>query len=81
MPKICRIILHSLSMQGQIKRLVGDRGFGFIAPQDGSADLFFHSTELVDVQFESLREGDMVTFEVTQSDKGPKAVGVTRVNA
>jgi CspA family cold shock protein len=64
-------------MQGTIKRLT-DRGFGFIAPEDGSADLFFHATELVDVEFNDLREGDKVTFEVSQSDKGPKAVAVSR---
>lgn len=64
-------------MQGKIKRLT-DRGFGFIAPEDGSADLFFHTTELVGVMFDELREGDAVTFEVTQSDKGPKAVQVSR---
>ncbi len=64
-------------MQGTIKRLT-DRGFGFIAPEDGSADLFFHSSELVGVQFNDLREGDKVTFEVMQSEKGPKAVGVSR---
>lgn len=64
-------------MQGKIKRLT-DRGFGFIAPEDGSADLFFHSTELVGVSFDDLREGDTLTFEVTQSDKGLKAVKVSR---
>lgn len=64
-------------MQGTIKRLT-DRGFGFIAPEDGSADLFFHSTELQGVAFDDLREGDKVTFEVMQSEKGPKAVSVSR---
>jgi CspA family cold shock protein len=70
-------IINPHTMQGTIKRLT-DRGFGFIAPEDGSADLFFHSTELVGVAFDELREGDKVTFEVAQSDKGPKAVGVSR---
>lgn len=63
-------------MQGTIKRLT-DRGFGFIAPTEGGEDLFFHSTELVGVQFNDLREGQAVSFEVAQSDKGPKAVGVS----
>jgi CspA family cold shock protein len=69
-------------MQGTIKRLT-DRGFGFIAPEDGSADLFFHATELVGVEFNDLREGDAVTFEIGQSDndKGPKALKVARAEA
>lgn len=64
-------------MQGTIKRLT-DKGFGFIAPQDGSADLFFHATELLNCEFNDLREGDAMTFEVAQSDKGPKAVSVSK---
>ena len=65
-------------MQGTVKRL-NERGFGFITPEDGSADLFFHSTECVGVEFNDLREGDKVTFEMAQSEKGPKATGVSRV--
>lgn len=64
-------------MMGTIKRL-NERGFGFIAPEDGSADLFFHSTGCVGVEFNDLREGDKVEFEVGQSDKGPKAENVRR---
>ncbi len=69
-------------MQGTIKRLT-DRGFGFIAPEDGSADLFFHATELVGVEFNDLRENDAVTFEIGQSEngKGPKAIQVARAEA
>lgn len=63
-------------MQGTIKRL-NDRGFGFIAPDEGGEDLFFHSTEVNGVTFNDLREGQKVTFSTMQSDKGPKAVGVT----
>ena len=65
-------------MNGTIKRLT-DRGFGFIAPEGGDKDLFFHSSSLVDVTFEELREGDNVTFETEQSDKGPRAINVKRV--
>lgn len=65
-------------MQGTIKRLT-DRGFGFIAPENGGEDLFFHSSELVGCEFNSLREGQAVSFEVVQSEKGPKAVGVSLV--
>jgi CspA family cold shock protein len=65
-------------MNGVIKRLT-DKGFGFITPEgEGEKDLFFHSSGLVDVQFDDLREGDAVSFETEQSEKGPRAVNVRR---
>ena len=63
--------------QGTIKRLT-DRGFGFIAREGEEKDLFFHSNELVGVEFNDLKEGDMVEFEVSDSPKGPNAVKVKR---
>jgi len=62
---------------GTIKRLT-DRGFGFITYDDSDKDLFFHSNELKNVQFNDLKEGDKVTFEVAESPKGPNAVNVSR---
>ncbi len=67
-------------MSGAIKRLT-DKGFGFITPDDGGKDVFFHSSALVDLVFDELREGDKVTFETEDSDKGPRAVNVQRANA
>ncbi|MFH1187945.1 MAG: cold shock domain-containing protein, partial [bacterium] len=52
-------------MQGTIKKLT-DKNFGFIA-QDGGRDLFFHANNLDGVDFDQLREGDAVTFEVEQT--------------
>jgi len=63
--------------EGTIARLT-DRGFGFIA-RDGEDDLFFHSNELVGVEYNDLKEGDKVTFEVGEGPKGPNAVKVSRV--
>jgi CspA family cold shock protein len=62
--------------KGTIKKLIRDRGFGFISAEDGR-DVFFHRTEVVGVDFDSLHEGDTVTFEVEKGEKGPKA---TKVN-
>lgn len=62
---------------GTIKRLT-DRGFGFITYDDSDKDLFFHSNELKNVQFNDLKEGDKVTFEVAESPKGPNAVNVSK---
>jgi len=65
-------------MEGTIKRL-NDRGFGFITPEGEDKDVFFHRNDLVDVDFNDLNEGDKVTFEKEDSDKGPKGVNVTLV--
>ena len=64
--------------QGTIKRLT-DRGFGFIQIEGEEKDLFFHSNELEGVEFNELKEGDKVQFEISQSPKGPNATKVSRV--
>ena len=63
--------------QGKITRL--NQGFGFIAREGEEKDLFFHANELEGVEFNDLEEGDMLSFEVGQSDKGPNATKVSRV--
>ena len=65
-------------MNGTIKRLT-DKGYGFIACEGQDKDVFFHSSELKGVQYDELREGDAVTFETAESDRGLNAVGVERV--
>jgi CspA family cold shock protein len=64
-------------MNGEIKRLT-DKGFGFITPDGGARDVFFHSSALVDVTYDQLKVGDKVTFETEDSDKGPRAKDVRR---
>jgi len=64
-------------MTGTIKTLT-DRGFGFIAREGESKDLFFHSKELKGVTYEELKEGDTVTFDVVDGEKGPAATNVAR---
>lgn len=66
-------------MQQGVIASVTDRGFGFIKVEGMEKDLFFHSNELVNVSFDDLRQGDTVSFEVEQGDKGPKAVKVSKV--
>lgn len=65
-------------IEGTIASLT-DRGFGFIAREGEEKDLFFHSNELQGVEFNDLKEGDKVTFEVADSPKGPNATKVSRV--
>jgi CspA family cold shock protein len=62
---------------GTIKTLT-DRGFGFIARDGEAKDLFFHSKELNGVTFDELKVGDMLSFEVSEGEKGPAAVNVSR---
>ncbi|MDE2030970.1 MAG: cold shock domain-containing protein [Patescibacteria group bacterium] len=64
-------------MTGSIKKLT-DKGFGFITAEGLAKDLFFHSNSLVNVQFDELREGDAVTFDTEETQKGPSAVNVQR---
>jgi CspA family cold shock protein len=55
-----------------------DNGYGFIKPDSGDKDVFFHAQSLVDVAFDDLQEGDAVTFDVEQGPKGPAAANVRR---
>lgn len=64
--------------KGKIKKLVRDRGFGFIDDTDGR-EIFFHQSSLVDTTFAALGEDQKVEFEVEKSDKGPRAIGVHAV--
>ena len=64
-------------MTGSIKRLT-DKGFGFIAVEGEEKDLFFHSSSLIDLTYDELQEGDAVTFDTEDSDKGPRATNVQR---
>ncbi len=62
-------------MTGTIKTKT-DRGFGFIAREGETKDLFFHSKDLVGVTFEALQVGQAVTFDVVDGEKGPSAKNV-----
>ena len=63
---------------GKIKKLVRERGFGFISDTDGK-EVFFHQSGLVNAQFDSLKEEQKVEFEIENSPKGPRAVSVSVV--
>ncbi len=64
-------------MKGTIKTLT-EKGFGFIAREGETKDLFFHSKDLQGVTYEELQVGDVVTFEVTQTEKGAAAINVAK---
>ena len=65
--------------EGKIKKIVSDRGFGFVEGERG--DVFFHHSEVQDVPFEELQEGQMVQYEVGEGRKGPCATSVRLATA
>ncbi|MBP9717391.1 MAG: cold shock domain-containing protein [Candidatus Pacebacteria bacterium] len=64
-------------MTGSIVRKT-DKGFGFIKPDDGGKDVFFHAQNVVDGLFDELAEGEKVAFEIEQGPKGPAAKDIRR---
>src|SRR6266852_609414 len=61
---------------GTVKWFNDSKGFGFITPDDGGKDLFVHHTSIQGSGFKSLKEGQKVSFDVTQGQKGPAAANV-----
>lgn len=65
--------------QGTVKWFNEDKGFGFIAPDEGTKDVFVHYSEIRGGGFRTLTENQRVQFDIEQGGKGPQAVGVTAV--
>ena len=61
--------------KGKIKKIIRDKGFGFISALDGR-EIFFHQSSLMDAQFDTLNEGRELEFEVEKSPKGPRAINI-----
>ena len=67
-------------MRGQIKRLIRDRGFGFITAEDGQ-EVFFHRSALEGIDFDALEEGNSVEFNIEKGDKGLRAANMNIIEA
>ena len=65
--------------QGTVKWFDGEKGYGFISPDDEGEDVFVHHTGIAGSGFKSLDEGEKVTYEVAQGRRGPQAQNVSRV--
>ncbi len=65
---------------GKVKWFDNKKGFGFIA-QDSGQDVFVHHSSIQGTGFKTLNEGEPVTFEIVQSEKGPKAQNVQHLQA
>lgn len=60
---------------GKIKKIIRDRGFGFINAEDGR-EIFFHQSGITSGNFDTITEGAAVEFEVEKSPKGPRAINI-----
>jgi CspA family cold shock protein len=66
---------------GTVKWFNDAKGYGFVAPADGSKDVFVHHSNIAGDGFKSLREGATVEFEVREGAKGPEAINVVQAGA
>lgn len=66
-------------MRGKVKWFSEKKGYGFISNDDGSGDVFVHYSALEGKGYKTLREGDVVEFNIIDSPKGPKAINVKKV--
>ncbi len=65
--------------QGTIKWFSDQKGYGFITPEGGKADVFVHFSALQGEGFKSLAEGQQVSFDITQGPKGEQATNVVKL--
>ena len=64
---------------GTVKWFNSEKGFGFIAPDDGSADVFAHYSAIEAKGYRSLEENQRVEYEVTPGQKGPQAANIRAI--
>ena len=67
--------------QGTVKWFNSEKGYGFIAPSDGTPDVFVHYSAISGEGYKSLDEGSRVEFEAREGQKGPEATSVTPIAA
>ena len=64
--------------QGKVKWFDEAKGYGFIVPNEGGKEVFVHYSSIQGNGFKTLKEGDTVSYELTEGPKGPQATNVTK---
>ena len=68
------------TLKGKVKWFNGKKGYGFIEREDGEKDCFVHASSVRDAGLKFLNEGDELTFDVEEADKGPSAVNLVKTS-
>lgn len=76
-PPLYYVRMYEMAL-GTVKWFNDSKGFGFITPDDGGDDLFAHFSAIVEAGYKSLKEGQRVSFEVTEGPKGKQASNIQK---
>jgi CspA family cold shock protein len=76
-PRMCYVRMYEMAT-GTVKWFNDSKGFGFITPDDGGDDLFAHFSAIVEAGYKSLKEGQRVSFDLTEGPKGKQASNIQK---